>query len=81
MAGGETLQSKYSLFNWETSNGRNSSKQSGNPILRPGDLVGHRQQPEQRYEVLTVDEQRLLVVRWPELALRLIDLRDVVVPF
>ena len=22
--------------------------------LRPGDLVGHRQQPEQRYEVLTV---------------------------
>ena len=26
--------------------------------LRPGDLVGHRQQPERQYEVLTVDEQR-----------------------
>ena len=33
--------------------------------LRVGDLVGHRQQPEQRYEVLTVAEQRLLVARWP----------------
>ncbi|MEO0706812.1 MAG: hypothetical protein AAF050_14250 [Cyanobacteria bacterium J06649_5] len=46
-----------------------------------GDLVGHRQQPEQRYEVLTVDKQRLLVARWPGLALRFIALRDVVVPF
>ncbi|MDV3351436.1 hypothetical protein QGP82_22220 [Leptothoe sp. LEGE 181152] len=48
---------------------------------RPGDLVGHRQQPEQRYEMLTVDEQRLLVARWPDLALRFIAVRDVVVPF
>lgn len=49
--------------------------------LRPGDLVGRRQQPEQRYEVLTVDEQRLLVARWPGLVLRFMALRDVVVPF
>jgi hypothetical protein len=41
--------------------------------LRIGDLVGHRQQPEHQ-EVLTVDEQRLLVVRF-------IALGDVVVPF
>ncbi|MGD1949371.1 MAG: hypothetical protein ACFB14_06965 [Leptolyngbyaceae cyanobacterium] len=35
------------------------------------DLVGYRQQPERRYEVLTMDEQRLLAAR----------LREVVVPF
>ena len=49
--------------------------------LRPGDLVGYRLQPEQRYEVLTVDKQRLLVARWPGLVLRFIAVRDVVVPF
>ena len=49
--------------------------------LRPGDLVGHRQQPECQYEVLTVDKQRLLAARLPELALLFIALRDVVVPF
>ncbi|MEM6518911.1 MAG: hypothetical protein AAF722_06205 [Cyanobacteria bacterium P01_C01_bin.70] len=49
--------------------------------LRPGDLVGYRQRPECQYEVLMVDEQRLLVVRWPEAVLRFIALRDVVVPF
>ena len=50
--------------------------------LRMGDLVGCRQQPEcQVYEVLTVDEQRLLAVRLPEPALRFIALRDVVPPF
>ena len=49
--------------------------------LRPGDLVGHRQQPERQYEVLTMDGQRLLVARWPGLALQFIALRDVVVPF
>ena len=49
--------------------------------LRPGDLVGHRQQPECPYEVLTVDGQHLLVVRLPEPTLRFIALRDVVVPF
>ena len=43
-------------------------------LLRLGDLVGHRQQPKRQYEVLTVDEQRLLVVRF-------IALGDVVVPF
>ncbi|WP_163695437.1 hypothetical protein [Adonisia turfae] len=49
--------------------------------LRAGDLVGHRQQPESQYEVLTVDEQCLLAARLPESVLRLIALRDVVVPF
>ena len=49
--------------------------------LRPGDLVGHRQQPERQYEVLMVDEQRLLAVRLPEAALRFIALGDVMVPF
>ncbi|MFG6100532.1 hypothetical protein SPB21_35165 [Leptothoe sp. ISB3NOV94-8A] len=49
--------------------------------LRPGDLVGHRQQPGQQYEVLMVDEQRLLAVLWSGAALRFIALRDVVVPF
>ena len=49
--------------------------------LQPGDLVGYRLQPEQRYEVLTVDKQRLLVARWPGLVLRFIAVRDVVVPF
>ena len=41
--------------------------------LRLGDLVSHRQQPEHQ-EVLVVDGQRLLVVRF-------IALGDVVVPF
>ncbi|EKU97082.1 hypothetical protein Lepto7375DRAFT_0952 [Leptolyngbya sp. PCC 7375] len=49
--------------------------------LRVGDSVGHRQQPERQYEVLTVDEQRLLAVRLAEAALRFIAVRDVVVPF
>ena len=46
-----------------------------------GNLVGHRQQPERQYEVLTVDEQCLLAARLPEAALRFIALWDVVVPF
>ena len=50
-------------------------------LLRAGDLIGHRQQPERQYKVLTVDEQRLLAARWPEAALRFIASRDVVVPF
>ena len=45
--------------------------------LRPGDLVGYCLQPEQRYEVLAVDKQRLLVARWPGLALRFIAAWDV----
>lgn len=49
--------------------------------LRPGDLVGHRQRPECQYEVVMVDGQCLLVVRWPEAVLRVISLGDVVVPF
>lgn len=49
--------------------------------LRAGDLVSHLQQSECQYEVLMVDEQRLLVARWPEAVLRFIALRDVVVPF
>ena len=49
--------------------------------LRVGNLVGHRQQPGRQYEVLAVDEQRLLAARLPQLALRFIALRDVVVPF
>ena len=44
-------------------------------------VVGHRQQPERQYEVLTVDGQRLLVAWLPVLALRFIALRDVVVLF
>ncbi|ESA32784.1 hypothetical protein N836_24545 [Leptolyngbya sp. Heron Island J] len=39
--------------------------------LRPGDLVGHCQQPE----------RRSLAARLPEAALRFIALEDVVVPF
>lgn len=49
--------------------------------LRPGDFIGHRQQPECQYEVLTVDDQCLLVARWPGLVLRFIAVRDVGVPF
>lgn len=61
----------------------NSTAQAKQVIqsLRAGDLVGHRQQPERQYEVLTVDEQRLLVARWPEAVVRFITLWDVVVPF
>ena len=50
-------------------------------LLRPGDLVGHRQWPEQPYEVLMVDGQHLLAAHLPEVALRFIELWDVVVPF
>ncbi|MEM0978650.1 MAG: hypothetical protein AAGH78_00110 [Cyanobacteria bacterium P01_H01_bin.58] len=50
-------------------------------VLHPGDLVIHRQQLERLYEVLIVDEQRLLAARLSEAALRSIALRDVVVPF
>ncbi|MEA5464634.1 hypothetical protein [Leptothoe sp. PORK10 BA2] len=49
--------------------------------LRPGDLIGHRQQPERLYKVLMVDERCLLAARWSGLALRFIAVRDVVVPF
>ena len=49
--------------------------------LCPGDIVGYRQQPERQYEVLIVDERRLLVARLTGLALRFVALRDVVVPF
>ncbi len=50
-------------------------------LLRVGDLVGRRQQPEHQYEVLMVDKRYLLAAQFPELALRFIPLWDVVVPF
>ncbi len=42
---------------------------------------GHRQQPERQYEVLTVDEWRLLAARLAEAVLRFRALEEVVVPF
>ena len=33
-------------------------------VLRPGDLVGHRQQSERQYEVMTMDERWLLAMRF-----------------
>lgn len=51
-------------------------------LLRPGDVIGHRQQSEQQvYEVINVDAQRVLVARPPRLCLRFILLKDIAPPF
>ena len=50
--------------------------------LRPGDLVGHRDQPtHQVYEVMKVETNRLLAARPPKPTLRFLAFYDIAPPF
>ena len=53
------------------------------PELQQGDLIGHRQQPDDiAYEVLTVTEKQILAASTKSnLALRIIASQDIAPPF
>lgn len=50
-------------------------------LLRLGDRIGHRQQPQQVHIVIKVEEQALLTGTTPEQPLQFVALQDIAPPF